>query len=234
MRLVLRVLLIITIPLVLTMTMVRLVTMPWYPAWQYSRPGFPSDPLGMERGDRLRLARICIHFLNLPGAWDLLDDARLPDDSLAFNARELSHMDDVKVVYGQLTWVALVALLIALLAGWFLVRLYGPTALWGALSDGGLCGLVILFILGVWMSVGFSAFFTTFHKLFFEGDSWLFHYDDTLIRLFPLRFWSDAGMLIAILVGILSMGLALFGRALQKRGEREERSSMQDGQTPGV
>ena len=38
----------------------------------------------------------------------------------------------------------------------------------------------------------FFSFFAGFHSLFFEGDSWLFLYSDTLIRLFPIRFWQDA------------------------------------------
>jgi len=56
-------------------------------------------------------------------------------------------------------------------------------------------------------------FFTGFHRIFFEGDSWLFSTRATLIRLFPERFWFDAaiaigaitfaGAVIAILAGTL-------------------------------
>ena len=48
-------------------------------------------------------------------------------------------------------------------------------------------GLTVVFSL-----LAFRAFFTAFHRVFFEGDTWLFHYSDTLIRLFPERFWQDA------------------------------------------
>ncbi len=220
MRLLLRIVITLAVPIVLTMLVVRVVTLPWYPAWEYRRAGFPPDPLGMSREDRLQLARLCIHFLNLPRGSGLLEDLRLPDGSLAFNARELSHMEDVKKVYDQLTRVALLALVLAAASVAVLLHHRDLMIVWGAFSDGGLLTLLLLLILGAWMGVGFEMFFTAFHGVFFEGDSWLFAYDDTLIRLFPLRFWYDAGMLIATVVGCIALALALWGRAMQKRRTR--------------
>jgi integral membrane protein (TIGR01906 family) len=57
----------------------------------------------------------------------------------------------------------------------------------------------------------FWQFFTAFHSLFFEGDSWLFLYSDTLIRLFPIRFWQDAFLYAAAIVlgGGVALGLGL-------------------------
>jgi integral membrane protein (TIGR01906 family) len=50
-----------------------------------------------------------------------------------------------------------------------------------------------LIVLGlVAVATSFNWLFTQFHALFFEGDSWLFRYSDTLIRLYPERFWVDA------------------------------------------
>ena len=53
----------------------------------------------------------------------------------------------------------------------------------------------------------FFRFFAGFHSLFFEGDSWLFLFSDTLIRLFPIRFWQDAFLFAALIA--LGGGLAL-------------------------
>jgi uncharacterized membrane protein len=55
----------------------------------------------------------------------------------------------------------------------------------------------------------FWNFFAGFHSLFFEGDSWLFLYSDTLIRLFPLRFWQDAFLWAAVIA--LGGAFALIG-----------------------
>lgn len=214
---ILRLLIVISLPFVLTMLVVRLVTLPWYPAWEYSKRDFPPDPLKMARDDRLRIARITIHFLNLPRGSGLLDDMRLPNGDIAFNDRELVHMEDVKMVYDRLTRLALLLALVAGLSAWALGRWDSHFDLWGAFSDAGLLTISLLVSVGIWMSLGFDAFFTAFHGVFFTGDSWLFRYDDTLIRLFPIKFWSDAGFLIAGIVGAIALGLALVGRALQKR-----------------
>lgn len=220
MRTLLRWLIAAAVPIVLVMTVVRLVTLPWYPAWEYAKPGFPADPLAMSKSERLRLAREAIAFLNMPRGAVRLDASRFDDGTVAYNAREVSHMDDVKLVYDRLTAGALIVLVIALAAVWGLVRLGHGPAVWGALSDGALFTLLVLIALGAWMLVGFNAFFTAFHGIFFEGGTWLFAETDTLIRLFPLQFWSDAGILIAVAVGVVSFALSLVGRALQKRGER--------------
>lgn len=57
----------------------------------------------------------------------------------------------------------------------------------------------------------FWNFFAWFHSLFFTGDSWLFLFSDTLIRLFPLRFWQDAFLFAAIIAlgGGVALGLGL-------------------------
>jgi integral membrane protein (TIGR01906 family) len=70
------------------------------------------------------------------------------------------------------------------------------------LSRGGwlttaLVGALVLFSL-----LSFGVFFVAFHNVFFEAGTWMFNYSDTLIRLFPQRFWSD----IFIYVGILAVG----------------------------
>ena len=217
MRVLLRILLVLAVPIVLSMGVVRLVTLPWYPAWEYGRSGFPEDPLGMPPDERLRLARACVAFLNLPPGTVELGDLRFSDGSVAFNGREISHMDDVKRVYDRLTAIALFAFVIACVAGWFLGRRWGAATVWGALSDGGLTTLGVLIVLGAWMLLGFEAFFAAFHGVFFQEDSWLFPYSDTLIRLFPLQLWQDVGLIIVGGVGITAFVLALLGRALQKR-----------------
>ena len=62
--------------------------------------------------------------------------------------------------------------------------------------------------------ISFQALFTNFHLLFFEGDSWLFFYSDTLIRLFPVQFWQD----IFLAFGILTLaGGILLGWVLPAR-----------------
>jgi uncharacterized membrane protein len=49
-----------------------------------------------------------------------------------------------------------------------------------------------------------------FHRVFFEGGTYLFYYTDTFIRLFPLRFWRDAfGLLLVITLAEAAIIVAL-------------------------
>jgi len=47
--------------------------------------------------------------------------------------------------------------------------------------------------------LNFDWFFTQFHLIFFEGDTWLFLATDTLIRLFPPQFWFDGSLIVGLL-----------------------------------
>jgi uncharacterized membrane protein len=85
-----------------------------------------------------------------------------------------------------------------------------------ALSRGGwwmiglALSLALIAVVGILLNPDiFWAFFSGFHALFFEGDSWLFYYSDTLIRLFPIRFWQDAVIAIASIALGGGLGLAL-------------------------
>lgn len=210
MRFFLRLVVILAVPIVLTMAMVRLLTLPWYPSWQYGRAGFPDDPFALPHQERLRLAQASIRFLNIPWRTDVLTELAFDDGSPAYVERELEHMDDVKSVYNVLTGVAFVTMIAAIFAGWGLTHGWagetaGARAIWQSLVQGAWATVMLLLGLGVWMLVGFDAFFTFFHGLFFQPGTWVFAYSDTLIRLFPLPFWQDAGLVIAggVTVGAL-------------------------------
>ena len=205
-------LIVIAIPLTLIMVTVRLVTLPWYPVWEYSRPGFPEDPLDMPDADRLRLAKTCIRFLNVPHDTNILASLRFEDGSVVFIERELDHMDDVKIVYDRMTTAVGLVLLIAITFSIIMIRKGEVLTFYRALWHGGLLTLSILVFVGLWMLVGFDVFFSAFHGIFFSEGTWIFYTTDALIRLFPLRFWQDAGMGIAGAVIIFSLCLMTFSR----------------------
>ncbi|MEA3307893.1 MAG: TIGR01906 family membrane protein [Chloroflexota bacterium] len=215
MRRFLQTIFLVAIPVLLIVGAVRVVTFPWFPAWEYSRATF--SPSQLPAGERSRLARECIVFLNVPHDIERLAGLRLPDGSAAFNERELHHMSDVKQVYDVLLAAALLALALAISAGWALRRRGDHAAIWGALSNGALVTLSALSLLGVLMLLSWNDFFVGLHQLFFPAGSWLFQYTDTLIRLFPMRFWQDAGLAVVAVLAVLAFALALVGRMIQRR-----------------
>ncbi len=220
-RLLLRLCVIFMMPIILIVASVRLVTLPWYPILEYNRADFPPDIYGMPVQERLSLARTCVDFLNSPRGMFDLGETRFFDGALAFTAREVSHMQDVKRVYDGLTAGAWLALAIVLLAGWLLARYDAPVHFWMAISDGGLWTLLLLFVLGVVMVSGWGFFFTAMHDVFFEEGTWIFAYSDTLIRLFPMKFWQDAGLMVVILVASGAFLSILAGRVLAFYGQRD-------------
>ncbi len=225
---ILRLVIVLGIPWIVTALAVRLNALPWYPAWEYSKADFPADPYGMEPAERLRLAQRSIDFLNAPHDIRILSELTLSDGSPAFNQRELSHMDDVKRVFDVLTWLGAGALVLVILASLRLTRRGGHAEAWGALSDGGLVTLVGLLLIGGFMLLAWESFFVKFHEVLFPPDTWMFEYSDTLIRLFPERLWQDVGLVITGLVFVQAFVLALGGRMIQWRLSRQKASHISE------
>ncbi len=192
-----------SIPFVLILAGVRLLITPALLPVEYAMPGFPEDTYGFTLQDRLHWGTYAINYLLNDADTTYLSDLRFEDGSPVFNAREVSHMLDVKlVVQGAMRVLMLLLAGLAGLgvwawrSGWWndfrrSVARGGWWACWGVIATAALAGAV--FLLGG--AQGFYIFFWNafagFHALFFEGDSWLFLYSDTLIRLFPIRFWQD-------------------------------------------
>ena len=221
-------LLILAVPIVLVGNTLLVLVNPWFVHAQYAIPGFPDDDIGLSDDERTDLAVTGIRSIR-PGSegTELLREARLPDGTPAFDEDEIRHMDDVRaLVRGTLiAWaIALVLGLGALLA---LRRIDGPSPLrlpWTpalgpvgtALVGGAYLTIAAMALAGLVMLIDFDFFFDDlFHGLFFEGDSWQFDDEDTLLQLYPEFFWGVAGATLAALVVL--QAAAVIGVA-RKRG----------------
>ena len=212
----------ILVPLALIGLGVRALLTPFFLQVEYNMPYFPADTYGFTKADRLKWAPYALEYLVNDADISQLGDLKFEDGTPLYGERELSHMEDVKgVTKGVLNawYVSLVSL--AALGVWAWFGKWEQAYRQGLMRGGWLMvGLAVA--IGVIVLVGivinpniFWNFFAWFHSLFFEGDSWLFLYSDTLIRLFPLRFWMDA-FLIAAVIALggalgLSLGLKRFG-----------------------
>jgi len=178
-------LLVLALPVLLLTADLRIVTGHWFVHWEYGKADFPPDPFGLSTAERTRLAETCVDYLATNASLSLLADLRLPGDEPAFNARELRHMADVQAVYNHMMIAGIVAALV-LLGGitTLLTSSHTRRRAPAALLSSGLFTLGLLGTVGAVMVLSWGKFFTTFHRIFFEGESWLFPYSDTLIRLF--------------------------------------------------
>jgi integral membrane protein (TIGR01906 family) len=195
------------VPLAVIMFGVRLLMTPLFLEMEYRMPGFPEDRFGFEMQDRLQWSKPSVEYLVNGAGIDFLGKLKFSDGQPIYNERELSHMSDVKGVVQMLlkTWYIDLAILIILglwawFGGWWSYYLLG----W---KRGGFLTAGLLVLLAAFASISFWQFFTWFHSLFFSGNSWLFEFSDTLIRLFPIRFWQDS---VAYIGGFsIIAGLAL-------------------------
>jgi integral membrane protein (TIGR01906 family) len=187
------------LPLLLVLTNVRLLLTPAFVSVEYTTPGFPDDAYGFTQGERVQLAQLARQYLLDRSGIEFLAVQRASDGSPLYNERELSHMVDVKTLVQQaLTlWYLLLALVgLLLLIGW---RIGGRETVRRGLRLGGTLTLAAMAALLTLLVAGFSLLFTGFHSVFFESGTWVFYYSDTLIRLFPMRFWRDVFALLILL-----------------------------------
>ena len=193
----------------------RIMLTPLYYNIEYNMPYFPEDQYGFTKEDRLKWAEPSVTYLVNSADISYLGDLKFDNGMPIYGERELSHMKDVKgVVQGSLkAWTISLAVLLALaLLCW---RMNAIPEYLNGLRRGGLWMIVLAATLGLIAGAGillnpniFWNFFAWFHSLFFEGDTWLFEYSDTLIRLFPIRFWQDAVIMMAVIALGGGAGLA--------------------------
>jgi integral membrane protein (TIGR01906 family) len=209
------------VPIALMGLGLRVLLTPLFLQVEYNMPYFPPDEFGFTKADRLRWAPYALNYLTNSADISYLSDLKFEDGKPLYNERELSHMNDVKrVTQGALKvwYISLAAL--ALLGVWAWAGGWGQAYRLG-LMRGGWLMVILAITIGVIALVGiavnpdiFFSFFAGFHSLFFEGDSWLFLFSDTLIRLFPIRFWQDAFLFAALIAlgGGTALGLGMRGK----------------------
>jgi len=211
-------LLVLALPILLIGVNLRIVTSHWFVHWEYERPGFPADPYGLSTSERIRLATVCQDYLASNADIALLANLELPSGEPAFNERELRHMADVQDVFFALTvaggmsgllWLSVGAA--SLRSGWMKDRYLN------AVLNGSLLTFGMLAAVGGFMAVSWGEFFIAFHRLFFAGDTWLFPNSDTLIRLFPIRFWIDVAIVLVALTVLEAAALGALGWAHRRR-----------------
>jgi integral membrane protein (TIGR01906 family) len=229
-RTILSILIVILVPIGLVIGAIRIVLNPWYPRLEYRMPWLPSDEYGFTRTERERYALIAIEYLNTSKDIHLLMDLRFPagqavpgisclemtDCNLMYNDRELHHMVDVKYVLGIVLPVGYAAIGILVLLGWWAWKRDWWRDYLIALQHGGWFMIGILITLIVLVAGLFDWFFTLFHEVIFSSGTWQFYTSDTLIRLFPERFWMDTFIIVGVIAGVGGIVLILLGRNRKK------------------
>ena len=199
------------VPLLLILGSVRLAMTPQFLSFEYHRPDMHADPYGFTLEDRLRWGPLGIEYLVTDADISLLGDLRFANGNPMFSERELQHMVDVKVVTRAAFFVLAGTLIVVPLCVLYLWRNGRRHQLREALLRGAIftLGGIVAVIFGA--VIAWDMFFSLFHRLFFADGTWIFYTSDTLIRLYPEKFWFDTALIIGIVViggALLIAGLA--------------------------
>ena len=131
-------------------------------------------------------------------------------------------MQDVQNVYRSAWQVWQIALVLTVLSGVALAwRKESRPVFHFALRTGGVLAVSIVVVIGLTAIVAWQTWFVTFHQVFFVAGSWTFDFSDTLIRLFPEKFWYDAALTISSLSSVAGFLVYLVGACLLKNYKTE-------------
>jgi integral membrane protein (TIGR01906 family) len=202
------ILLCVTLPVALLLTSVRLLLTPAFVRLDYGLPDFPQDPYGFSMSERTYWADVALDYLLNDEPITFLGDLRFENGDSVYNERELKHMLDVKILVQQAMSVWLAALAASAVILLLLGQFGGKAHAWQAVRAGARATLVVMAVLLALIIAAFQFVFVGFHRVFFQGDTWLFLYSDTLIRLFPERFWLTA--FVGIVAGTIALAVLLW------------------------
>jgi integral membrane protein (TIGR01906 family) len=207
----------IIVPFLLIMTSIRILLNPFFLDYEYNLPNFPADDFGFTTADRLYWGKISLNYLTNSAGPEFLADLKFTDGTSFYNERELSHMLDVKTLIQKalIGWYISIVVFLGLFI-WSGIGKWRDEFLRG-LAGGGLLtiGVIVAVLAGV--ALDFNGLFVQFHHLFFTGDTWLFYVNDSLIRLFPEKLWSDAFLFMGIFTLTGAVLLLLPGTRFLKR-----------------
>ncbi len=220
-----RLVLIIGIPVVLTLTNVRLLMTYTFPELVYNAPNMTADFYGFTKADRLHWSKKSIDYIlsdpraGAIEAWKFSEAGRAPvgttapapetcadygeqygprDCTYFYNDREVRHMRDVRNITAVTLNVWRLMSVLSLLAMGAFYYCRELTAFRWALLTGSAVTAIVLIGLVLFVLVGFNTLFTLFHQVFFQSGTWTFYWSDSLIRLFPLPLWFNAFLFVGL------------------------------------
>jgi integral membrane protein (TIGR01906 family) len=119
------------------------------------------------------------------------------------NARERSHMTDVRGVFMAFAALAAASIVVLVVAH----RVFhGSARFWRPVRTGAAILAVGVVIVGLVGTFAFDLAFELFHRLFFAGGSYTFDpRTEQLVQLFPEQFWFETSLAVGALILVLCL-----------------------------
>jgi len=158
---------------------------------------------------------------------EVLDYLTLPNNEFSagdftYTDEQKSHFEDCKVLFDLNVVILSVSLLgvviLIILKRKKIYEFNRPFGLHFSFCCGAITFLLFAVIIGL-VSLDFNTAFNVFHKIFFYGKgNWLFlYFKYEIISIFPIEFFLNCGVIIAVSVILLSLALIVFGIIKSKK-----------------
>ncbi len=216
-------LLVIGTPPFLVLSNLYIFLTPQYLEYEYNKPDFPPATRYSDRERR----HYAIESIEYERGNRTLEQFKALG---VYDEREIKHMVDVRMLIEKVTAFHAVDGLLLAAALIALARSPASRALAArGLLTGGILTLALFGLIGLFAASLFNVFFVAFHRVFFEGDTWLFNYTDSLIQFYPERFWFDTAIALAGLTVVQALIVGVIGWGWGHRLARRNRA-LPDGQ----
>lgn len=214
-------------PVFIILLALRILWSPLYVHWEYGKPDFPPDAYGFTNEQRVEYVLQWIDYYNTnttpEEGLERFMALRFPGtDQPLYSPYEISHMLDVRILTDTL-WRVLVVAAVIVVGGLLLLLLRRETRRDGyaALFMGGLISTILLVATILFVLLSWRTFFVALHNVFFPPGTWTFEWESTLIRIFPDRFWFDAGVLLVGGSLVAAILVTLTGYLLGRRARAQ-------------
>ena len=200
-----------TAPLWIVGFSTRMAFSDWFIDFEYSKEDFPEDRWGMPDEIRKELAKLGLQAVLSDEGLERFKEARLPNGNRAFREKEIKHMEDVKnflKIFFPLSYVAFIL--------WFGSFVFLREDRWKALFYSGVFTVGLIFAAGIISYIDYNLVFTVFHDHIFGEYTWRFRLKDTLLRIYPMKFWFDGTFFVISLSLLISLSIILSGFFLKR------------------
>ena len=189
----------------------RAVFNDWFIELEYSKKDFPKDKYGLNDEYRKKLAKVGLRAVLSKEGLKEFEKAKLPNGRKAFRKKEVKHMADVNKLLSFIFPVSY-TLFFFWIIGVFSLEEYRKKLLIGS----GLFTIFLILITGIFTFTNYNKAFEIFHNYVFDTTSWKFKSYDTLLRVYPMKFWFDGTVAVTVISFILSLTLIITGAVYKK------------------
>ncbi len=193
----------------------RIVFNEWFIDFEYSKKDFPKDRWNMDNAYRKELAKLGLKAVLSEEGLKEFSEKKFPSGRKAFRKKEVKHMEDVNRFLKIFFPVSYVSFFL-----WG-IGLFFSQRRWTYLMMSGLFTLTLVLLVGGLSVIFYDQAFALFHDTVFGENTWRFRDTDTLLRIYPMKFWFDGTVFVIGISAFLTFGLifiGLVGRKIFEKG----------------